>query len=109
MRPAPPYSSLAAASSARTAGGAPSYPPPGERFPAGCEVAFISACSLTAALFQRAQGLGERPLQPGEVVGLAVMMRRELVGPADRSVPHVFAASLDNGPDVADALGVGHC
>ncbi len=42
----------------------------------------------TAALFQRAQGLGERPLQPGEVVGLAMMVRRELVGPNwDMSLP----------------------
>src|ERR1700756_951393 len=98
MRPTRPYSSLAAASSARTAGGEPSYPTTGYRFPAGVAVAFISACSLTAALFQRAQGLGERPLQPGEVVRLAVMMRRELVGPADRSVPHVLAAALDKGP-----------
>src|ERR1017187_4794417 len=64
--------------------------------------------SLAAALFQRAQGLGERPLQPGEVVGLAVMVRRELVGPPDRSVPYVFAGTLDEGPDVADAFGVGH-
>ena len=45
--------------------------------------------SPAVALFQRAQGLGERPLQPGEVVGLAVMVRRELIGPADRSMPDV--------------------
>jgi hypothetical protein len=64
--------------------------------------------SPTAALFQRAQGLGERPLQPGEVVGLAVMVRRELVGPSDRGVPYVFAGTLDEGPDVAEAFGVGH-
>jgi hypothetical protein len=50
--------------------------------------------SLAGALFQRAQGLGERALEPGEVVGLAVMMRRELVGPADRSVPDVFAGTI---------------
>src|ERR1700676_1362986 len=61
-----------------------------------------------AAIVQRAQGLGERPLQPGEVVGLAVMGRRELVGPPDRGVPYVFAGTLDDGPDVADAFGVGH-
>jgi hypothetical protein len=42
-----------------------------------------------AALFQRAQRLGERPLQPGEVVTLAVMVGGEPVGPADRGVPHV--------------------
>src|SRR6266496_6370044 len=47
-----------------------------------------------------AQGLGERPLQPGEVVGLAVMVRGELVGPAGRSVPYVFAGTLDKGPDI---------
>src|SRR6202043_3830889 len=64
--------------------------------------------SPTTALFQRAQGLGERPLQPGEVVGLAVMVRRELVGPPDSSVPYVFAGPLDEGPDVAEAFGVGH-
>ena len=64
--------------------------------------------SPTAALFQRAQGLGERPLQPGEVVGLAVMVRRGLVGPADRSVPYVFAGTLDKRSDIADAFGVGH-
>src|ERR1700731_3491526 len=62
----------------------------------------------TVALFQRAQGLGERPLQPGEVVGLAVMVRRELVGPPDRSVPYVLAGTLDECPDIADAFGVGH-
>src|SRR5580704_9269636 len=64
--------------------------------------------SLMAALFQRAQGLGERPLQPGEVVGLAVMVRRKLVGPPDRGVPYVFAGTLDKGPDVLDAFRVGH-
>src|SRR5207244_1912318 len=61
-----------------------------------------------AALVQCAQGLGERPLQPGEVVGLAVMVRRELVGPADCGVPYVCAGTLDEGPDIADAFGVGH-
>src|SRR5580692_11344699 len=60
------------------------------------------------ALFQRTQGLGEWPLQPGEVVGLAVMVGRELVGPSDRGVPYVFAGALDQCPDIADALGVGH-
>src|SRR5215467_1246398 len=65
-------------------------------------------CSPTAALFQRAQGLGERPLQPGEVVGLAVMVRRGLVGPADRRVPYVFTGTLDKRSDIADAFGVGH-
>jgi hypothetical protein len=55
-----------------------------------------------------AQGLGERPLQPGEVVGLAVMVRRELVGPADRGVPYIFAGTLDKRSDIADAFGVGH-
>src|SRR6516165_364604 len=64
--------------------------------------------SPAAALFQRAQGLVERPLQPGEVVGLAVMVRRELVGPADRGVPHVFAGTLDKRPDIADAVGIGY-
>src|SRR5271170_1107755 len=64
--------------------------------------------SLMAALFQRSQGLGERPLQPGEVICLAVMVRRELVGSPDRGVPHVFAGTLDEGPDIADAFGVGH-
>src|SRR5580693_9232218 len=62
----------------------------------------------SAALLQRAQGLGERPLQPGEVVGLAVMVRRELVGPADSGVPYVFAGPLDEGPDVPETFGVGH-
>src|SRR6266567_5486283 len=61
-----------------------------------------------AAPYERAQGLGERPLQPGEMVSLAVMMRGELVGPPDRSVPYVFAGTLDEGPHVADAFGVGH-
>src|SRR5271166_1076047 len=37
-----------------------------------------------------------------------MMVRRELVGPADRSVPYVFAGTLDEGPDIADAFGVGH-
>ena len=60
---------------------------------------------LAAALFQRAQGVGERPLEPGEVVGLAVMVRGELVGPPHRSVPDVFAGALDEGPDIADAFG----
>src|ERR1035441_8840965 len=64
--------------------------------------------SLAAARFQRSQGRGERPLQPGEVVSLAVMVRRELVGPPDRSVPNVFAGTLDKRSDVADAFGVGH-
>src|ERR1700720_3510532 len=36
------------------------------------------------------------------------MVRGELVGPADRSVPYVFAGTLDEGPPVADAFGVGH-
>src|SRR5215470_12313090 len=36
------------------------------------------------------------------------MVRRELVGPADRGVPDLFAGALDDGPDIADALGVGH-
>ena len=61
-----------------------------------------------AAIVQRAQGLSEWPLQPGEVVGLAVMVRRELVGPPDRGVPDVFAGTLDERSDVADAFGVGH-
>src|SRR5215472_1328860 len=64
--------------------------------------------SLVASLFQRVQGLGERSLQPGEVVGLAVMVGRELVGPPDRSVPDVFAGAFDKRPDVADAFRVGH-
>src|SRR5262250_4025232 len=64
--------------------------------------------SPTAARFQCTQGLGERPLQPGEVVGLAVMVRRGLVGPANRSVPYVFAGTLDKRSDIADAFGVGH-
>ena len=64
--------------------------------------------SLAAALLQRAQGLGERPLQPGEVVGLAVMVRRELVGPPDGSVPYVFAGTLDKRSDIADAFRVRH-
>src|ERR1035441_5985021 len=64
--------------------------------------------SLAAARFQRSQGLGEPPLQPGAVVRLAVMVRRELVGPPDRSVPDVFAGTLDEGTDIADAFGVGH-
>ena len=64
--------------------------------------------SSAAALFQCAQGLSERPLQPGEVVGLAVMVRRELVGPPDRSVPYVLAGTLDKRSDIADAFGVGH-
>jgi hypothetical protein len=42
------------------------------------------------------------------MAGLAVMVRRELVGPSDRGVPYVFAGALDEGPDVADAFGVGH-
>src|SRR5690242_6768860 len=36
------------------------------------------------------------------------MVRRELVGPPDRGVPYVFAGPLDEGPDIADAFGVGH-
>src|SRR6202035_2066075 len=64
--------------------------------------------SPLVALIQRAQGLGERPLQPGEVVSLAVMVRGELVGPADRGVPYVFAGPLDQRPDIPDAFGVGH-
>jgi len=54
------------------------------------------------------QGLGERSLQPGEVVGLAMVVRRELIGPADRRVPYVFAGALNQRSDVADAFGVGH-
>src|ERR1700730_3421595 len=42
------------------------------------------------------------------MVGLAVMVRRELVGPADRGVPHVFTGSLAWRPDIPDAFGVGH-
>src|SRR6516164_1320492 len=64
--------------------------------------------SLAAALFQRAQGVGERPLEPGEVVGLAVMVRGELVGPPNGGVPDVLAGALDEGPDIADAFGIGH-
>jgi hypothetical protein len=56
------------------------------------------------AFIQGAQGLGERPLQPGQVVGLAVMVRRELVGPQGRGVPYVIAGALDKGSDIADAL-----
>ncbi len=37
---------------------------------------------------------------------LAVMVRRELVGPPDRRVPYVFAGTLDEGPNIADAFGV---
>src|SRR5262249_16566663 len=55
-----------------------------------------------------AQGLGERPLQPGEVVRLAVVVRREPVRPPDRGVPYVVAGALDQRADVADAFGVGH-
>src|SRR5215467_9552399 len=79
------------------AGGRRGRPVPGAGWP-----------SPTAAFFQRAQGLCERPLQPGEVVGLAVMVRRELVGPADRGVPDVFAGALDERSDLADALRVAH-
>src|SRR5215469_64305 len=64
--------------------------------------------SPAAALFQGAQGLGEGPFQPGEVVGLAVMVRRELVGPPDRRVPYVVAGTLDKRLDITDAFGVGH-
>src|SRR5215831_12695090 len=64
--------------------------------------------SPAAALVQRAQGLGERPLQPGEVVGLAVMVGREMVGPAHGGVPYVLAGTFDERPDVADAFRVGH-
>jgi hypothetical protein len=35
------------------------------------------------------------------VAGLAVMVRRELVGPVDRSVPDVFAGTLDQGDAIA--------
>jgi len=42
------------------------------------------------------------------VVGLAVMVRGELVGPADRGVPDVFAGTLDQRPEVAEAFGVSH-
>ena len=37
-----------------------------------------------------------------------MMVGRELVGPADRGVPDVFAGTLDEGLDIADAFGVGH-
>ena len=37
------------------------------------------------------------------------MVRRELVGLADRSWPYAFAGALDDSPDTADAFGVGHC
>jgi len=36
------------------------------------------------------------------------MVGRELVGPPDRRVPYVFTGPLDQGPDIADAYGVGH-
>src|SRR5215472_17263392 len=36
------------------------------------------------------------------------MVRRGLVGPADRSVPYVFPGTLDKRSDIADAFGVGH-
>src|ERR1700724_4844418 len=42
------------------------------------------------------------------MVGLAVMVRRELVGPADRGVPHVFTGTLDQRSDIPDAFGVRH-
>src|SRR6185312_1655206 len=38
----------------------------------------------------------------------AVMVRRELIGPADRGVPDVIAGPLDQRSDVPDAFGVGH-
>src|SRR5690348_7500883 len=36
------------------------------------------------------------------------MVRRELVGPADRGVPYVFAGTLDQRSDIPDAFGIGH-
>ena len=45
---------------------------------------------------------------PGEVVGLAVVLRRELIGPADGGVAYVFAGALDKRPHIANAFGVGH-
>src|SRR5580693_2498307 len=36
------------------------------------------------------------------------MVGRDLVGPAYRGVPDVVAGALDDGADIADALGVGH-
>src|SRR5499427_7205888 len=35
-------------------------------------------------------------------------MHRGLVGPEDRGVPYVVADTLDEGPEIADAFGVGH-
>src|SRR5208282_631522 len=46
MLPTRPYSSLAAASSARMAGGEPSYPTTRYRFPAGGAVASIAANAI---------------------------------------------------------------
>src|ERR1700733_15849687 len=46
MVPARPYSSLIAASSARVAGGEPSYPTTRYRFAAGGAVAFIAAKAI---------------------------------------------------------------
>jgi len=37
-----------------------------------------------------------------------MMVRRELVGPADCGVPYVFAGTLDQRSDIPDAFGVGH-
>src|SRR5262245_59156339 len=36
------------------------------------------------------------------------MVRGETVRPPDRRVPHVLAGALDEGSDIADALGVVH-
>src|ERR1700684_2509157 len=36
------------------------------------------------------------------------MVRGDLVRPADRGVPDVLAGALDQGADVAEAVGVGH-
>jgi len=46
MRPVRPYSSLTAASSARMAGGEPSYPTTRYRFPAGGALAFIAVKAI---------------------------------------------------------------
>lgn len=66
------------------------------------------AGSAAVALVQCPQGLGERALQPGEVAGFAMMVRRELIGPADRGVPHIVPGTLDERTDIADAVWIGH-
>src|SRR5690606_20882725 len=64
--------------------------------------------SSPLTILQGAKGLGERALQPCQVVGLAVMEGGVRVGAAGCDVAYVLTCTLDERPHVPKAFRVGH-